>query len=68
MARKSLATGWKAKQRVHALVVHLHLQGINLLVVGDGLVGQLVVALEQGLERVAQVALSQAGHEQHVVT
>ena len=57
----------EAQQQFDAVLIHLLFEQIDLLVVGDHLVAQLAIALEQPAEGPLQIALRQARHHQHVL-
>ncbi len=65
--RRSRGDGLEAAEEVDAVLVHLLLELIDLLVIGDGDVAEVFVAIEQAAEGVAQVALAEAGHHEQIV-
>ena len=57
----------KPQQQFDAGLVHLLLEQVDFLVVRNREVAQVAVAPNQALHGVAQVALSEARHHQHIV-
>ena len=55
------------QHEIDPVPIDLHLQRVDLLVVGDDRITPVLVALEQPLPGVLEIALRQAGHHERVV-
>jgi hypothetical protein len=57
----------EAEQNFESVFVDLFFQLIDLFVIRDCVRAEIVIALQQSLERSIQTALSQAGHHQQII-
>ena len=57
--------GWRRAMMWAAVLVDLHFHGVDLVVLGDDVVGQVELAVDQGFDGVDDLFLHQAAHLQH---
>jgi hypothetical protein len=57
----------KSKQDFQSILIDLFLQLIDLFVICNCVCGEIVIALQQALNRTIETALSQASHHQQII-
>jgi hypothetical protein len=55
------------QQNIHAILIDLFLELIDLFIIGDRVCAKLIIALEQTFHRSIEAPLRQAAHHKHVV-
>jgi len=60
--------GLESAHHLDTLTIHLHLQTIDLFVVGNTVITPVIIALQEAFEGILEIAASQTGNHQHGTT